>query len=168
MSIAMTRAEPAPRVSLSVVMAGLNEESNIRRAVETMRDALKTCTDEFEIIVIDDGSRDATGAIADRIAEEDPRIRVHHNPVNVNYGLSLKRGIALATCDWILHEPLDLPLEPSDIHLFIGHFSEADVVVARRIDRSANSTWRRLTSWANNLLLRALFRPRNDRKMPAG
>jgi len=98
----MTHAKPPPRVSLSVVMAGLNEEANLRRSVETLLEALEACTDEFEIILIDDGSRDRTGAIADAMAEEDERIRVHHNPVNVNYGVSLQRGIALARCDWIL------------------------------------------------------------------
>lgn len=156
----MTRTEPANRVSLSVIMIGLNEGANIRRAVETMRDALDECSDEFEIIVIDDGSHDDTGEIADRLGAENTRIRAFHNPVNVNYGVSLQRGIAVARCDWILHVPMDLPLAPSDLPAFFGHFSGADVVVARRVDRSANSTWRRLTSWVNNLLLRALFQPK--------
>ncbi len=149
----------APSVSLSVIMAGLDEEANVEGAVKRLTAALEICVDEFEIIVVNDGSRDRTGEIADRLAAEDARIRVVHHEQNLNYGVCLARGIAEARCEWILHEPMDLPLAPADIPSFFPHFADADVVVARRIDRSAHSRWRKLTSWTNQLLLHLLFRP---------
>ena len=152
--------KPATGISLSVVMAGLDEETNVEGAVKQMIVALESCCDEFEIIVVNDGSRDRTGEIADRLAEEDARVRVVHNERNLNYGVCLARGIAAARCEWILHEPMDLPLAPEDIQAFCPHFPDADVVVAQRIDRSAHSSWRRLTSWTNQFLLHLLFRPR--------
>ena len=153
-------AEQAARVSLSLVMPGLNEEANVEGAVRRSIEALERHVGEFEIIVIDDGSTDRTGEIADRLAAEDPRVRVIHNERNLNYGVSLARGIDQARCDWILHNGMDLPLDPDDIALFAPHFGEADVIVVRRTNRAAHSPWRKLTSWVNNALLRVLFSPR--------
>jgi hypothetical protein len=156
------RDPPAPAAppTLSVVMAGLDEEQNVERAVGRMVQGLEALGLTFEVIVIDDGSTDRTGEIADRMAAADPRIRVLHNERNLNYGVSLARGIRAARGDWVLHDGMDLPLAPEDIAAFVPHFADADVLVARRIDRTAHSAWRRLTSWTNNLLLRLLFRPR--------
>lgn len=150
----------APPLSLSLVMPGLDEEANVEAAVKRALAALTEHTAEFEVIVVDDGSTDRMGEIADRLASEDPRIRVIHNERNLNYGISLARGIAAARCDWILHDGMDLPLAPEDLSLFLPHFAGADVVVARRPDRGAHSRWRALTSWVNNRLLRLLFGPR--------
>jgi glycosyltransferase involved in cell wall biosynthesis len=141
-------------------MPGLNEEANVERAVRRARAALERFTQEFEIIVIDDGSTDATGAIARRLGQEDPRIRVLRNEHNVNYGVSLARGIREARCEWILHDGMDLPLAPEDLPLFTPHFDAADLIVVSRIDRSAHSPWRKLTSLVNRTLLRLLFAPR--------
>jgi glycosyltransferase involved in cell wall biosynthesis len=141
-------------------MPGLDEEANIERAVRRACSALERHTREFEIIVVNDGSRDRTREIADRLSAEDPRIRVLHNERNVNYGVSLARGIGAARCEWILHDGMDLPLAPEDLPLFAEHFDDADVIVVRRVSRAAHSSWRKLTSWVNNALLHLLFAPR--------
>ena len=146
--------------SLTCLMPGLNEEESIVSAVGRVVAALEQAVSEFEVIIINDGSTDRTGELADSLARADERIRVIHNPVNVNYGYALRRGIEEARCDWILHDGMDLPLWPEDVGLFTPHFAEADVIVACRADRSAHSPWRKLTSWTNNLLLRVLFQPR--------
>ena len=147
-------------VSLSVIMPGLDEEANVERAVRRMVDALQQHADDFEVLVIDDGSSDRTGEIAERLSREDPRVRLLTNERNLNYGVSLARGIRAARCDWLLHDGMDLPLAPEDIDLFTPHFDDADVVVACRHSRAAHSPWRRLTSWTNHLLLRLLFAPK--------
>ncbi|MCZ6782326.1 MAG: glycosyltransferase [Proteobacteria bacterium] len=150
----------SPRISLSLILPGLNEEANVEGAVRRAVKALERATDEFEVIVINDGSTDRTGAIADRLAAEDPRVRVLHNERNLNYGISLARGIAAARCDWISHNGMDLPFAPEDLHLVAPYLADADVVVVRRVSREAHAPWRKLTSVVNNLLLRLLFRPR--------
>lgn len=141
-------------------MAGLNEEMNVERAVGRMVQSLERFTDEFEVIIINDGSTDRTPQIADEMAGKDARIRVVHNERNVNYGISLARGIQAARCEWILHDGMDLPLAPEDIDQFTPYFHESDVLVARRINRAAHSPWRKVTSWTNNMLLRILFAPK--------
>jgi len=150
----------ATRIDLSVIMPGLNEEANVERAVLRVIEGLEKVADTFEVIVIDDGSTDRTGEIAERLAAADSRVRVLRNGRNMNYGVSLRRGIQAARCDWILHDGMDLPLAPEDFGLFTAHFHDADVIVARRRSRGAHSPWRKLTSWTNNLLLRILFAPR--------
>ena len=148
------------RVSLSLVMPAFNEAANVEPALRRVLAALEGATDEFEILVIDDGSTDATAEIAEGVAREDGRVRVLRNGRNLNYGLSLRRGLREARCEWILHDGMDLPLAPEDLGLFTPWFGECDVIVARRTDRSAHSPWRKLTSWGNGLLLRLLFAPR--------
>ena len=149
-----------PKVSLSVVMPGLNEEANIEGAVRRVSAALDGRCEEFEILVIDDGSTDRMAEIAMRLAGEDGRVRVLRNERNLNYGLSLRRGLAEARCEWIMHNGMDLPLAPEDLEPFFAHFPDADVIVACRHDRSAHSPWRKLTSLVNHLLLMLLFAPR--------
>jgi glycosyltransferase involved in cell wall biosynthesis len=116
--------------------------------------------DEFEVIVIDDGSTDRMGELAERLAAADPRVRVLHNECNRNYGISLRRGIQAARCDWILHDGMDLPLAPEDFGLFTRRFHDSDLIAARRRNREAHSPWRKVTSWTNRLILRILFAPR--------
>jgi glycosyltransferase involved in cell wall biosynthesis len=155
----MPEVDGAHRASLTVIMPGLNEEASVERSVARMLAGVERVADEFEIIVIDDGSRDRMGEIADRLAAADERIRVIHNESNLNYGVSLLRGIAASRCDWIVHDGMDLPLAPEDFPAFVEHFDGADVVVARRADKAAHSPWRVLTSEVNSLLLRLLFAP---------
>ncbi len=155
-------ADPAaaPAVSLTMIMPVHNEEENLEPAVRRTLEAVEPLVDELDLLVINDGSDDRTGEIAERLAEEDSRVRVLHNGENVNYGLTLRRGIAEARCEWLLHNGADLPLAPEDLTEFLPHFPHADVLVARRFDRSAHSSWRKLTSWTHNRLVRLLFRPR--------
>jgi glycosyltransferase involved in cell wall biosynthesis len=141
-------------------MPVLNEEASLPGALGRMLTTLETFIDELEVIVIDDGSTDRTGAIAREWAAVDTRVRVLHNPTPRNYGVALAQGIAAARCEWILHDPADLPLAPEDVARFVPHFADADVIVARRTSRAAHAPWRQVTSWTNNRLLRLLFRPR--------
>lgn len=153
-------AEPKPVASLALVLPVLNEEASLERALERCAAGMRRVATDFEIIVVNDGSSDRTGELADRFAARDPHVRVLHNPRNVNYGISLKRGIDAARSEWLFHNGADLPLAPEDLPLVLPHLEDNDVVVIARFDRSAHSPWRRVTSLVNNGLLRLAFRPR--------
>ena len=77
------------RTSLSVILPGLNEEASVEPAVARTRDALERLCDEFEILIINDGSTDRTSEIAERLAEECEQIRVLHNERKAVVGLRL-------------------------------------------------------------------------------
>jgi glycosyltransferase involved in cell wall biosynthesis len=145
-------------VSLTVLMPALNEQESIETAVLRVRSVLEHVADEFEIVVMNDGSTDRTGEIALRLAAQDTRIRVVHSERNRNYGITLQRGIRDARCEWIVHDGADLPLAPEDFPNFIAHFDTADVIVARRTSLPGYTRWRLVTSHVYSRMVHALFR----------
>jgi glycosyltransferase involved in cell wall biosynthesis len=158
-SILMTDIAGASRVTLSVVIPGYNEQANIRTAVETCCRALEELKVPFEIVVVNDGSSDDTGAIADALAAADPRIRVVHNIVNVNVGIALLVGYRTARGELVTHNAMDLPFDPKDLASILPMFEDPDMglVVVSRVDRSAHSPWRKVTSFVHHWMVRALF-----------
>lgn len=148
-------------VSITVLMPALDESESIGAAIVRVRGVLDRIADDWEILVLDDGSTDDTSARARSAAGEDPRIRISRSDLNMNYGLILQRGIREACCEWIVHDGADLPLAPEDFPRFIERFEDADVIVARRPRLTGYTRWRMLTSWGFAGLLRALFVPRS-------
>src|SRR3712207_4002925 len=88
--------------SLSLILPAHNEEANIAIVVENALAALPRFTDDFEIIVVNDGSRDATGRIADELAHLHPALRVVHHDQNKGYGGALTSGFRTATRDYVM------------------------------------------------------------------
>jgi dolichol-phosphate mannosyltransferase len=83
--------------SLSVIVTAMNEAGNLAPTVENIIAAAAPRIPDVEVIIVDDGSTDGTGAIADRLAAADARVRVHHNERNRGLAFSYKKGIELAT-----------------------------------------------------------------------
>jgi glycosyltransferase involved in cell wall biosynthesis len=83
--------------SLSVIFPAFNEEANIRAVVEDAYRHTPELAPIFEIIVVNEGSKDRTGKICDRLAEELSNVRVVHHVRNRGYGAALKSGIKLRT-----------------------------------------------------------------------
>jgi glycosyltransferase involved in cell wall biosynthesis len=143
-----------------MILPALNEEGSVVECLSRVARALDQTVGAFEIIFIDDGSTDRTAELAEQFAATDSRVRVLRNPINVNYGVSLARGIEAARGEWVTHNGADLPLAPEDLAPFAARFDDSDVIVATRRSKEAHSPWRRVTSLTNNLLLRVLFSPR--------
>src|SRR4051795_13177190 len=88
------RTMPERVPSLSFFFPAHNEAENIEAFVDEALTELPRLADEFEIIAVDDGSKDGTGAIADRLAADHPQVRVLHHQVNRGYGGALRSGFA--------------------------------------------------------------------------
>ena len=155
----------APHFSLLTVFFPMwNEEEYIERALESAREACRTLIDageigDYELLVIDDASTDLTGAIADRIAAADPRVRVVHHPKNRKLGGSLKTGFAAARGDLVLYTDADLPFDMDELQKacrLMRHY-EADIVSAYRFDRTGEGWVRVVYSTIYNVLVRVLF-----------
>jgi glycosyltransferase involved in cell wall biosynthesis len=144
--------------SLSLVLAGYNEEKNIKNAVEACAAALGESFESYEIILIDDGSKDGSAAIMREMAESCPHVRVELNYANLNFGASVLRGLLMAQNDYAIYNAMDLPLDPRMIKDIIREADEEryDVLVLERESYAATG-WRKLTSGANRLLLGLLF-----------
>ncbi|MDP3758811.1 MAG: glycosyltransferase, partial [Candidatus Daviesbacteria bacterium] len=87
------------------------------------------------IIVVDDGSTDKTGQIADRLARENPNIRVIHHPKNLGYGEALKSGFYNARYDTIVYTDGDGQFDFSEVTKFLDKINDVDVVIGYRIKR---------------------------------
>ena len=147
---------PARVAGLSVFLPSHNEEPNVERVVRGYLAALPRFADDFEIIVVDDGSRDRTGEIADRLAAEDVHVRVVHHPVNRGYGGAVTSGIHAAKLPYVLLSDGDGQFDPNEVGKLTPFVPEYDVVAGRRAHR-ADHLVRKLNGKAWTLLVRALL-----------
>lgn len=141
---------------LSLVLPAHHEEANLEPVTREALAALPALYRDFELVIVDDGSRDATAAIADRLAAAEPRIRVVHHERNRGYGTALRSGFAAARGDLIAFMDADRQFNVRDLAR-LTPFAEASAIVAGyRLRR--HDPWRRiLLGAAFNVLVRILF-----------
>jgi len=149
---------------LSIFFPMWNEEAYIHRAVRAAKEVCECLVadgeiGDYEIIVVDDASTDATGRLADELAAADPHVRVVHHPRNRKLGGSIKSGFAAAKGDLVLYTDADLPFEMIEIvrAVRVLRTYEADVVSAYRFDRTGEGPRRAVYSWTYNFLIQAMF-----------
>jgi glycosyltransferase involved in cell wall biosynthesis len=143
--------------SVTVFFPMYNEENNIKQAVDTAREVLDEITDDYEIIIVDDASTDATGPIADSMAREDPRIRVIHHETNRQLGGGLKTGFAAASKDLVLYSDADFPFDMMELKKAVRVIQHCDIVSAYRFDRTSEGYRRAIYSFCWNMLVRILY-----------
>lgn len=80
--------------SLTVFFPCYNEEANVKRMVERFEEVLPDIAKKYEILIVNDGSSDRTGQIADKLSKQHPHVRVVHHSKNLGYGASLRTGIS--------------------------------------------------------------------------
>lgn len=150
---------PRPARSVSVVVPMFNEERSVGRLLDVAIPALEEQVDDWEIVLVDDASTDATLAFARLRAEKEPRIRVLAQPVNRGLGGTLREGFAAARLDWILYSDCDLPWDLAEMdRLFrAAEITGADLISAYRLDRTGEGFLRSLYSFAYNGLVHVLF-----------
>ena len=142
--------------AVSLFFPMLNEEGNIRRAVESALTVLEAVTHHCEVIVVDDGSRDETGAIADRLAASDCRVRVVHHPENRGYGAALRSGFAAARYPLVAFVDGDNQFDLAELAILLDAVDGFDLVSGYRVARQ-DPAIRRLNAFLYNRLTRALF-----------
>lgn len=143
---------------LTVVLPAFNEGDMVREAIERYADALAPLGLAYEILVIDDGSRDGTHAVAEEAARRFPQVRVLRNNANQGQVLTLLRGFTEARGEIVTHNGVDLPFDPDGTaRLVEKHRAGADVVVVERSGRMAYSLFRKVASWCHLALVRLLL-----------
>jgi glycosyltransferase involved in cell wall biosynthesis len=144
-------------MEISVVFTAYNEEQAIRSTISRALDALREQFETFEILLVNDASRDSTGRICDELAKSHREIRVVHNSKNLGQGASLVRGFQEAQYGLVTFDAVDYPFDLRDLRLMVPLLKEADIVVAARRSRAGYSGYRVLTSVVNRALLSTLF-----------
>jgi len=135
-----TTPGPARLARLSYFFPAHNEEANLEALVAEALEALPALADVFEIIAVDDGSTDATPAMADVLAAANPDVvRVVHHPSNLGYGSALRSGFAAARYPFIVFTDGDRQFKVADLGRLTERLAGADhpdVVVGYRIKRA--------------------------------
>ena len=153
---------PARVPRLSYFFPAHNEEANLAGLVEEALATLPALADTFEIIAVDDGSRDATASIAQALADEHPGVvRLVRHPVNLGYGAALRSGFAAARYELIAFTDGDRQFKVEDLgrlteRLAASGTDAPDVVVGYRIKR-ADPLVRTLYARAYRLANRIFF-----------
>jgi glycosyltransferase involved in cell wall biosynthesis len=149
---------------LSIFYPMWNEEDYAERALAFGKRACEELVasgdiTDYELIIVDDASTDATGEIADRLAEVDPRIVVVHHPRNRKLGGAIKTGFATATGDLILYTDTDLPFDMAELPRAVRLMREydVDIVSAYRFDRTGEGSLRSIYTLVYNTLIKLLF-----------
>jgi dolichyl-phosphate beta-glucosyltransferase len=127
--------------TLSIVIPAYNEEQRLPPALTRVRAYLDASTrySDVEILIVDDGSRDATAALVESVAGEDPRVRLLRNPGNRGKGYSVRHGMLEARNEWVLFSDADLsaPIEELDKLIDAALARDAPVAIgSRALDRS--------------------------------
>lgn len=141
---------------VSVFYPCYNEEANVER---TTRAALKACQRlfaDFEIIIVNDGSKDRTGALADALAQEIPQVRAVHNNPNRGYGGALARGFREARKPYIFYTDGDGQFDFEEIEQLLPLLARFDIVSGYRLNRQ-DALHRKLNAKLWGTLVNALF-----------
>src|SRR3954468_2859599 len=106
--------------SLTIFFPMWNEEEMILRTVGTAKEACDNllawgAISDYEVLIVDDASTDATGKVADELAATDARLRVVHHVTNRGLGGSVRTGLAEATTDLVLYTDADMPFDLADL-----------------------------------------------------
>lgn len=142
--------------SLSLVLPAYNEAENIEIVIRRALEVLPRHVDRFEIIPVNDGSRDQTGAIIDRIAASDNRVKPVHHASNRFYGGALRSGFKASTGDFVMFMDSDRQFDIGDIQRLAPFVPTHDVVAGFRMERS-DPIHRRINAEVFNLAVRILF-----------
>mgnify|MGYP003352564051 CR=1 FL=1 len=151
--------------SLSMLGWALNEEENLEWYVNRAETFLRAVSDDFELIVIDDGSRDGTWAIANRLAEARPWLRPLQNPHNRGPGFCYRRAISAASKQYFMAQTVDWAYDIDAFRPHLDKLSRYDVLQGVRprqfswstLSHRSDSLYKGVVSLTNYLLIRVLF-----------
>ena len=153
------QAEPGQKcdVSISVFFPCYNEQDNVARTTERAIAVLEKLNADYEAIIVDDGSKDATGQIADKIAARNKRVRVVHHPTNLGYGAALQSGFRSAAKELVFYTDGDGQFDMSEMPPLLPLIKQYDIVSCYRLNRQDNMI-RKINAWCWTKLVCFLFK----------
>lgn len=122
--------------SISAFFPAYNDGGTIASMVVTAITTLRQLTDDYEVIVVNDGSRDYTAEVLEELAARYPQLRVIHHPGNRGYGAALRTGFANASKEWVFYTDGDAQYDPHELTALVAALREGvDVVNGYKIVR---------------------------------
>ncbi|OHB64472.1 MAG: cell wall biosynthesis glycosyltransferase [Planctomycetes bacterium RBG_13_62_9] len=133
-------------VSITVFFPCYDEQDNVARVTEQAVKVLKDLQADYEIIIVDDGSADNTGRVADQIAAGHDRVRVIHHSRNLGYGAALQSGFRAAAKELVFYTDGDAQFDLAEMPPLLPLMKEYDIVSGYRMNRQDNFV-RRMNGW---------------------
>jgi glycosyltransferase involved in cell wall biosynthesis len=143
-------------VSISVFFPCHNEQDNVARTTEQAIVVLEKLSADFEVIIVDDGSSDATGQVAEEIASQDSRVKVVHHSTNLGYGAALQSGFSAATKELVFYTDGDGQFDIGEMPPLLPLMKQYDIVSCYRLNRQ-DSIVRKINAWCWTKLVCLLF-----------
>ena len=144
------------KISVSMCLPAFNEEDNIKKAIDDSIPVLNAISDDWEIVVVDDGSEDGTNKITKEIIELNKRVRLVQHDKNRGYGQALITSFAACRKKWIWLSAADNQFSPDEILKMAPFIKDYDVVVGFRYNR-ADPPYRRLYAKLYNGLIKSVL-----------
>jgi glycosyltransferase involved in cell wall biosynthesis len=142
--------------ALTVAVLAYNEEANVRAVVHEITDELSRLDAEWEVLLVDDGSTDGTGRVADELAREHPCIRVVHHAQNQGLGAGYRTGFDQARGTFMIFFPADGQFPPRIITSFFRQMADLDMLLGYLPNRQ-RPPLARAASFAEQILYRLLI-----------
>jgi len=146
----------ATKVSISVFFPCFNEAESIASLVEKTLGVLNEVSEDFEIIIVNDGSTDETAYIADSLAEKIEQVKVVHHEINSGYGSALQTGFRSATKELVFYTDGDEQFDISELPPLLKQIDGYDIVSCYRINRNEGAV-RKLNAWCWGRLVNFVF-----------
>lgn len=144
--------------TLSIFFPAYNDEDNIGKVAGAALEILEEIGDDYEVIIVHDGSPDRTGEVADELARKHPKLHVIHHEKNLGYGAALKTGFTNAEKEYVFYTDGDNQFDVGEMRKFVALVGAglSDVVVGFR-NRKQYTLYRKIVSFTYNLVLQVLF-----------
>jgi glycosyltransferase involved in cell wall biosynthesis len=142
--------------SLSITIPAYNEQATLEEVVGEALAAGRLVTDDYEVLIVDDGSTDETPELADRLAHEHAPVRVLHHPENRGFSGAMLSCMRNAACDYVFLGPADGQADYREVERFWRLIPDNELVFSYRIGRGDRSH-RKISSWLWYTGLRILF-----------
>jgi glycosyltransferase involved in cell wall biosynthesis len=142
--------------SFSAVLPAYNEEGSIRSVIVSLSETFERIAQHWEIIVVDDGSRDDTSEIVEALGKQDERIRLIIHPQNRGYGAAIRSGLHAAKLEWIFLMDSDGQFYAEDLEEVMPRLDECDALWGIRTNRQ-DPLLRKINGCAWITLIRGVF-----------
>lgn len=149
-------SHPEDADSVSIFFPCYNEQDNVARTVEQALAVLEELGTDFEVIIVDDGSTDDTGRIADEIAAQNSKIKVIHHRTNLGYGAALQSGFKAAAKKLVFYTDGDGQFDINEMPPLLPLIDQYDIVSCYRLNRQDNLI-RKINGWCWTKLVCLLF-----------
>lgn len=142
---------------ITIFFPCFNEEQNVERVTREALTVASQISDDYEIIIVNDGSRDRTAEIAEQLAAENPPVRVIHHETNKGYGAALQTGFNSASKELVFYTDGDGQFKIEDIKKLLPHIEKFDIVSGYRISRR-DPLHRKINAYMWGVLVNSLFK----------